>query len=140
MGARREGRIETVKLLYQLDMGQRYDELEWLIDNHFSHISNQVSSQVRDFAIAHCRAVVGDRENIDRRIEQSSKNWRISRMSLVDRNVLRLAMYELMKADGPPVDVVLNEAIEVGKTLGSSESASFINGVLEGARRALAAK
>ena len=132
MGARREGRIETVKLLYQLDLGQRFDELDWVISHHFSHISNTVSRQAREFAETLCRAVVADRITIDELLEQSSKNWRIERMSLVDRNVLRVAICELRQGDGPPTDVVLNEAIEIGKMLGSSESAAFINGVLDG--------
>lgn len=137
MGARRQGRIETVKLLYQMDMGQRFDDLDWAISNHFAHISKETSAQVREFAEVHCRGIVADKVKIDECIEKSSKNWRIARMSLVDRNVLRLAVHELMRPDGPPVDVVLDEAIEVGKTLGSSESASFINGVMEGVRRSL---
>ena len=65
-----------------------------------------------------------------RPIEEASSNWRLDRMARVDRNVLRLAVYELLRTD-VPVKVVINEAIELGKKFGSESSGAFVNGVLD---------
>jgi N utilization substance protein B len=67
---------------------------------------------------------------LDRRIEAALRNWKISRLSTTDRNVLRLATFEMLKFDTPP-KVAINEAIELARRFGSKESASFVNGVLD---------
>mgnify|MGYP001005609848 FL=1 len=77
------------------------------------------------------RGVVGRREEIDQLIERHSLHWRVERMSRVDRNVLRLAVYELLDHEEAPARVILNEAIELAKRYGSEESGAFINGILD---------
>lgn len=72
------------------------------------------------------------REEIDELIEEQARNWRLERMSVVDRNILRLAVYELLFEHDVPELVVIDEAIELAKTFGSDESGSFVNGVLDG--------
>ena len=68
---------------------------------------------------------------LDDIIQNASKNWRLDRMSRVDRNILRLATYELRHCDNVPVKVIINEAVELAKRFGTGESAAFVNGVLD---------
>jgi N utilization substance protein B len=75
--------------------------------------------------------VAKEREVLDQALVELSRNWRVERMPLVDRNVLRLGLWELRRAGGQPVNVVLNEAIELAKRFGTTEGASFVNGILD---------
>jgi len=94
-----------------------------------------VPSEVRDFAERLVRGVQREQALLDRWIGEASEHWKIERMAVVDRNVLRIAAYELLFERETPAAVVLNEAIEIAKKYGSAESASFINGVLDAIRR-----
>ena len=80
--------------------------------------------------------VVAERDAIDELIERYSSNWKISRMSCVDRNVMRIAVYELLYCSDIPAKVSINEAIDVGKKYGTVESGAFINGILDTIRSA----
>ena len=77
------------------------------------------------------RGVAANRRSIDDAIEGASANWRLDRMAKVDRNVLRLAVYELRHRTDVPVKVVINEAIELAKKYGAEGSGAFVNGVLD---------
>ena len=80
------------------------------------------------------RIVIGVREHrheIDRLIEQCSENWRLDRMPIIDRSILRMAIYELLYCEEIPPKVTLNEAIDLGKRYGAEDSGSFINGILD---------
>ena len=89
-----------------------------------------VEKEVMALAEAIVRGVAAHRREIDDQIEQVSTHWRLDRMAKVDRNVLRLATYELLRTD-VPVKVAINEAIELGKKFGSESSGAFVNGVLD---------
>ena len=89
-----------------------------------------VEDAVRVLAEELVRGVAERRRAVDDSIEKASANWRMDRMPKVDRNVLRLAVYELLASD-VPVKVVINEAIELGKKYGSESSGAFVNGVLD---------
>jgi transcription antitermination protein NusB len=78
-------------------------------------------------------------DEIDRIVERYSNNWKITRMSCVDRNVLRVAVFELLYCDDIPAKVSINEAIDVGKKYGTDESGAFINGILDSIRIAMEA-
>ncbi len=96
---------------------------------------HEAELEVREFAPGLVEGVIREREALDRVISGSVDNWRIERMAIVDRNILRVAVYELAwLPDTPPV-VVLDEAIEVGKKYGSEQSGSFINGILDSVRK-----
>ena len=71
------------------------------------------------------------RESLDRRIEEVAENWDISRMAIIDRNILRLATYEIFERSDIPVKVSINEAIELGKEYSTQNSGAFINGILD---------
>ena len=75
------------------------------------------------------------RQEIDRLIESHSEHWRLDRISVIDRNILRIAIFELLYCDEIPPKVTLNEAIDLGKRFGSEESGSFINGILDRIQR-----
>ena len=81
--------------------------------------------------------VVAAKSDIDALIEQFSKNWKINRMSCVDRNVMRIAVYELLYCEDIPPKVSINEAVDVGKKFGTEESGAFINGIMDSIRDAL---
>lgn len=81
--------------------------------------------------------VLKNKDRIDEVIERYSSNWKIKRMACVDRNVLRLAVYELLYCADIPAKVTINEAIDIGKKFGTSESGAFINGILDSIRTAI---
>ena len=127
MGTRREGRELAVQVLYGIDVsGAKPEEA-------FEHAVRNF--EARDDVVVFARSLVlgvlGHRDALDARITDVSENWRLDRMSPVDRNILRLSTYELLHSPDVPGDVVLNEAIEIAKDFGSEGSASFINGVLD---------
>ena len=92
---------------------------------------------MKDLTEGLVRGVAEHRRQIDDAIEGVSSNWRLDRMARVDRNVLRLAAYELLHRPDVPVKVAINEAIELGKKYGSESSGAFINGVLDRIAEAL---
>ncbi len=88
-------------------------------------------SEVRLLADPLIRGALVHRAELDERVEQTSLHWRIERMARVDRNILRLGVYELLHRPDVPTKVCLNEAIEIARKFGSEESGAFINGVLD---------
>lgn len=132
MGNRRKSREYALQLLYARDMtGWQMEELSPLFWKDHS-----VSTQTSAYADKIVSGVMGHAASIDILIEQNAKNWKISRMSHVDRNILRIAVYEFLYEDSPPV-VIINEAIEVAKRYGDGESGQFVNGVLDAIRKSL---
>ncbi len=127
---RHSGRVAAVQLLFDLDVSRRFGDLEASLAYFFEHLAPEVTGEARSFAAALCRGVVSHLESLDQRINDAAKHWRLERMAKVDLAVLRLAAYELCFADEVPSRVVLNEAVELAKELGSGESGSFVNGVL----------
>ena len=89
------------------------------------------STAAKDFARRLISGVATQKEEIDRIIERSAEHWKLSRMAKVDLMILRMATYELLFCPDIPMNVSLDEAIEIGKRYGSVESATFINGVLD---------
>ncbi len=98
----------------------------FLIDDEES-----VSETVREYAERIARGAIEKSAEVDALVESYSENWKVSRMPLVDRNILRLAVYELLYCSDTPYRVVMDEAIELAKRFGSDKSAPFINGVLD---------
>jgi len=94
--------------------------------NHFSSMGerDEFFERIVFGVIEHC-------QDIDRLIAQYSENWRLDRMNLVDRNILRMATFELLYCEDIPPKVTMNEAIDLGKRYGSEDSGSFINGILD---------
>jgi N utilization substance protein B len=93
--------------------------------------NSRAASAVRSFAEGLVAGVMEHREILDGKIEEQSTNWSISRMTRVDLNILRIAVFELLFRNDIPKSVTMNEAIEVAKKFGTEESPAFINGVLD---------
>ena len=135
MGQRRRAREFALQMLFQLDLTGT--EPEELIEPFWRGI--EADDDVRTFAEELLRGVAAERDELDRRIVAAADNWRLERMAVVDRNVLRMAIWELLHADDAPAAVVLDEAISIAKKFGSESSGSFINGVLDAVRRKIEA-
>ncbi len=124
---RTRARERALQALYQIDVAaEGIDEAL----GRFWKSFEPVEREVMELAEALVRGVAEHRRAIDAEIEGASANWRLDRMAKVDRNVLRLATYELLKTD-VPVKVAINEAIELGKKYGSESTGAFVNGVLD---------
>lgn len=136
MGLRRQARETALQVLYGLEFEHappaEARERFWS--------SQDTPEDVRAFADSLVAGVLGHRDDIDQVIEGASTNWRIARMAIVDRNVLRIATYELCYREDIPERVSLNEAIEVGKRYGAEDSGAFINGILDRIRIMLESK
>lgn len=131
MGARRTGRERALQALYQMEMSalRPEDALEtaWTAEPE----DPPPEPEARQFALELVHGVIAHREEIDGLIEQHSHNWRLDRMARVDRNVLRLAVFELKWRPDIPKKVTLNEAVELGKAFGTEASSAFVNGLLD---------
>lgn len=131
MGSRRQAREHALQILFQIDMTG--DPPEDLFDHHWRE--SDAATETREFAERLVRGASADAMQIDSLIRASSENWRLERMAVVDRNVLRLAIYEILHEKDTPAVVVINEAIEIAKRFGGEESAQFVNGVLDAVRK-----
>ncbi|MFH1830193.1 MAG: transcription antitermination factor NusB [Pseudomonadota bacterium] len=127
MGIRRKARESALQMLYQLDMsGQDLNDAM-----ASSGALANLDAEVRQFAQQLVNGVVGDLAEIDKLIAAHSTNWKISRMAAVDKNILRMAVYELKNFSDIPIKVTINEAVEIAKRFGSGESGAFVNGILD---------
>ncbi len=126
MGARRKGRELALQMLYQWDV--THQPLEQVVE------STDALQKAGDEARAFARMLVGGAirrgNEIDAQISRHSDSWRLDRMATVDRNILRIAIYEFMETETPK-SVVINEALEVAKRFSTPDAVSFINGVLD---------
>lgn len=127
MGSRREGRELALQALYSFDLNPM--ELRQSLVLFWEN--NRSAPTVRDFAEQLVLGVTEHRDEIDRIIEEKSKNWSLGRMARIDLNILRIAVYELHHRPDIPKNVTINEAIEVAKKFGTDESAAFINGIID---------
>lgn len=136
MGVRRRARECALQMLYQIDASDASAEdairLFWssLGEGMDPSITEGVQAS-RDFANMLVRGWAARRDEIDEVIKRGSQNWRLERMSRVDRNVLRLGAFEILALGDVPRKVTLNESIELAKKFGAEGSASFVNGVLD---------
>jgi transcription antitermination protein NusB len=121
-------------MLYELDIGKHAKdeilETFWQMNEH--------PVKVREFADRLFEGSVARMQEIDKIIQKHTMNWRLDRMAVVDRNVLRLAVFEFLSGSKTPGTVVINEALEVAKKFSTHESAQFVNGVLDSIRKDLA--
>ncbi len=141
MGRRRKARELVLQFLYQYDTLQETSSEEISLDDLMGLFwrTHEMSSEdeVRVFATTLMSGACRDIQEIDEIINSYSENWKISRMSKVDRNIIRMAVYELVYLNDIPAPVTINEAIELGKRYGTEESGAFINGILDRVHRAL---
>ena len=126
VGVRRKARAVALQALYEIDsVGHDIEET-------LTHLLDNVNSPEESVVFVHelVNGVIQNREEIDRNIKSFAPAWPVKQIQLIDRNILRLAIFEILLDNRVPVKVVINEAVELSKTFGSDNSARFVNGVL----------
>jgi N utilization substance protein B len=137
-GGRRGGRESALQMLYQWEVGRlTMPEVRRLFWNMGDEDAPDMSDRSRSFATTLADGTVEHLGEIDPLIEQSAENWRLVRMPVMDRLILRLAVYEFLHQAETPQPVVIDEALELAKRFSTPEAVKFINGVLEGVRKRL---
>ncbi len=127
---RRIARENALKVLYAIDLSG--DKPEYAIDNYFDLFSETPEDpDIREYTRSLVTGVLKNKERIDRLVEEYSENWSLDRMAIIDRNILRYAVYEIFYVEDVPPLVSINEAIEIGKIYGNMDSRRFINGILD---------
>ena len=133
MGNRRRARELALQALFYMDIQRQFSKemLEQFCRNF------DPPEQLVPFLQKLVWGVLDRQAELDRLIEKYSMNWKISRMACVDRNILRIAAYEMLFCEDIPPKVTINEAIEIAKRFGTEESGAFINGIVDSIRSAL---
>jgi N utilization substance protein B len=132
MGLRRKSRELALQFLFGYDMQQLPAEdaaVVRAIDNFI--LCFETGAKALDYTRELVTGILGQLELIDGFISTHSHNWRLERMSLVDRNLLRIAVYEMQYRSDVPAEVAINEALEIAKRYSAPDSVSFINGILD---------
>ena len=133
-GTRRKSRELAMQMLFQADIGKQTADQ---VRATFWKAGDDVETEVRGFAEDLFRAAVAHQVQIDELIVANSKHWRLERMPAVDRNLLRMAVAEMLAFKGTPFPIVINEALEIGRRYSAPESINFLNGMLDTIAHAL---
>lgn len=134
---RRKSRELAMQMLFQADLGkQTPDEVR----TTFWRANNEAEADVRGFAEDLFRVATEHQEKIDELISANSKHWRLERMPAVDRNLLRMAVGEMIGFKGTPFPIVINEALEIARRYSAPESINFLNGMLDAIAHSLLPK
>jgi len=127
MGKRRQARELAIKVLFHLEFNPGDpEEVFHLICESFGSSESTIP-----FSKELVLGVCGNKEHVDKLIRRSSENWRLERMSYVDRCILRLGVFEILFMEDIPPKVSIDEAVELGKKYGTEDSGAFINGILD---------
>ena len=127
MGKRRTARELALKFLYQTEFNSNSPDSEL---NSFCERAN-VSEEIQDFTQTLIKNIFSHKKEVDRLLKKISANWVPDRMAMIDKNILRLGICELLFDSKTPPKVVINEAVEIAKKFGTEESPDFINGILD---------
>ena len=128
MGARRKARELALQMLFQHDISGNEPDM---ICSTFEDLQKS-KPNTREFAVRIFRGTVDHLPQIDDMIQRQADNWRLSRMAVVDRNIIRMSVYEFLHETDTPKLVIIDEAIEIAKKFGTQKSSQFINGMLDG--------
>lgn len=136
MGLRRTARECALQMLYEFDVGKNSEEeilhSFWQMNDH--------PEKVEEFSNYLFEGTLKRLKEIDSAIQKHTKNWRLNRMAVVDRNILRLAVFEFLSGSKTPETVVINEALEIARKFSTQESALFVNGILDSIKNELTVK
>ncbi|MBV9406517.1 MAG: transcription antitermination factor NusB [Acidobacteriaceae bacterium] len=135
MAARHRSRRRALQVLFEWDM--RHEPVDRAIAHYYDTLYSEESEKQPKpdkFMEELARGTVANAERIDKTIEEKSEHWRLERMPVVDRNILRLAIYELTQ-QAVPAPIVIDEALELARQFSGDESLGFINGVLDAVHR-----
>jgi N utilization substance protein B len=135
MGTRRKSREAALQYLFQEDfIGTAVEgSHEELLEDRFSRFCShyQISRKARPYAFEILQGILFKRDEVDAAIREHATNWRLERIAVTDRNLLRVGVYEMLFSEDVPPQVAINEAVEIAKRFGSDDSPSFVNGVLD---------
>jgi N utilization substance protein B len=135
MGSRRKARECALQMLFAADVaGTRGDQLARMFWSELS--DGELEEGAQEFATKLAMGALANLDEVDERIKSRAEHWRISRMALVDRNLLRLAVYEFLH-EPTPRTVIINEALEIARRFSTWEATQFINGILDAVKRDL---
>ena len=132
MGARRRARECALQMLFSFDVAR--PSVEELIETYWGEMA-EAAEEVRAFANELVMGTISHLDVIDERIRLRTEHWRISRMATVDRNLLRLAVFEFLYQPSTPTTVAINEALEIARRFSTHEATQFINGILDAIKR-----
>jgi N utilization substance protein B len=135
---RHQAREAALQMLYQREVGRT--DLEDVIPAFLSLHAGDATDETRTFAAHLARGTVAHLEAIDPLISAGAEHWRLARMAIMDRLIMRLAVYEFLHGGETPRAVVINEALELARTFSTDEAVKFINGILDGIRKKLDAE
>ena len=127
-GTRRKSRELAMQMLFQADLGKQTPEQ---VRTTFWRAGDEVEPEVRGFAEDLFRSAILHQDQIDELITANSRHWRLERMPAVDRNLLRMAIGEMLAFKATPFPIVINEALEIGRRYCAPESINFLNGILD---------
>jgi len=133
MGKRRKARECALQILFQLEFAA--EDLSEILKDYWSQ--QKVSAEIKEYSEWLVKGIWEHRLEIDRVIQQASKNWRLERMATVDRNILRIGVFEMLFEKNLEVPIVIDEAIEIAKKFSGQEAAVFVNGLLDGVKNNL---
>ena len=137
MGTRRKAREAALQFLFQDDFagGSELDESGF--DERFDQFCGlyQISHKARPYALTLLHGICRNKEEVDGVIRRYATNWRLERIAVTDRNLLRVCIYEMLFGDDVPAQVAINEAVEIAKRFGGDDSPAFINGVLDAVQK-----
>jgi N utilization substance protein B len=131
MGKRRESRECALQMLFQLDLNPT-DELDRMFADYWAR--SKAKPEAREFAERLVRGVVERHEEVDDCLKRLAENWDVARMSVVDRNIMRMGLFEMLHCPEIPPVVSINEAVDIAKSYSTAESGRFVNGILDRAR------
>ncbi|GAB4342015.1 MAG: transcription antitermination factor NusB [Desulfobulbaceae bacterium] len=133
MGLRRKSREIALQFLFGHDFLKLPGDAESVERELVRFLESfEVGGKALPYAAELIRGICGNLEEIDERVRSRSHNWRLERMSTVDRNILRIAVYEMLHGTDVPARVAINEALEIAKQYSTPDSVAFINGILDG--------
>lgn len=127
MGSRRLSRVTSLKMLYLADLC-KFTEAEAAVTIGKDKVLDEKSNE---FCTTLTKGVLSDMDEIDKIIIKYAENWELKRMAAVDRNILRIASYELLSQPQTPVNVIIDEAVEIAKEYSTIDSGKFVNGILD---------
>ena len=137
MGTRRKSRELAMQMCFQQDLGKQTPEI---VEKLFWDSRDDVDGETRGFAEDLYRVVNARMEEVDQTIQQHTQNWKIERMAVVDRNLLRVAVGEMLSYPKTPGPIIINESLEIARRYAAPESVNFLNGVLDAIHRELLRK
>lgn len=131
MGRRRKAREHTLRILFQLEFEN--EKLEETVSQYWEN--RKTPEEIKEYSTWLVKGIAAHQEKIDRNIQSVSEHWRISRMALIDRNILRMAVFELLYEENLAPAIVINEAIEIARRYSGDEAVTFVNGILDAIRK-----